>query len=496
MHETSAVVPQAGGWTLGAFIGYLLLIIIIGVFSSRFSSAGMTEFFLAGRKLNRWIVALSAVVSGRSAWLMIGFTGMAYKMGASALWAAVGYITVELFLFLFYAGRLRRFSEATDSITLPDFYAERFNDKVGSLRILLTIIILLFMTAYVSAQFVGGGKTFSASFGVAQNSGMLITAAIVLIYTLLGGFLAVSLTDFLQALFMIIGLVILPIIAFGDKGGFAAAMIELKSLDVGMVDPMAISIGALIHFVGIGLGSPGNPHILVRYMSIDDPKQLRVSAVAGTSWNIVMAAGALFVGMLGRAYFPTTETIPGADVEHIYPILAQMHLHPILFGVVIASIFAAIMSTADSQLLVAASSVVHDIYEKILKKGHDVSQRTLVFYSRIIVFILVLLAVGFGAVASKLVFWLVLFAWAGLGASIGPTSILALFWKRTTKAGVMAGLIAGTVTTIVWYYIPALKGFIYELIPAFIIGLLATIFVSLATQPPEDADEMFSKMSG
>ncbi len=495
MHETAALLTAVNAYALGAFIGYLALIIAVGIFTSRFSSVGMTEFFLAGRKLNRFVVALSSVVSGRSAWLMIGFTGMAYARGASALWAAVGYITVELFLFLFYARRLRRFSEAHDCITLPDFYAARFKDKSGSLRILLTFIILIFMVSYVSAQFVGGGKAFAASFNLNPASGMLITAAIVLTYTLLGGFLAVSLTDVFQAFFMIVGLVILPISAIIDSGGMAHVIGELTALDMTLVDPLALGFGALIGFIGIGLGSPGNPHILVRYMSINDPEQLKISAVIGTVWNVVMAGGALYIGLVGRVYFPEVSLIPGGDVEHLYPALAQHHLHPILFGVVIASIFAAIMSTADSQLLVAASSLVHDFYEKVLKRGEPQPQRRMVLYSRIIVVVLVMLALGFGTVASKLVFWLVLFAWAGLGASIGPTSILALFWRRTTKAGVTAGLIVGTLTTIIWYYTPALKGFMYELVPAFILGLLATVIVSLLTKTPEETTEMFKEMT-
>ena len=323
---------------------------------------------------------------------------------------------------------------------------------------------------------------------------MFITAGIVLIYTILGGFLAVSLTDVFQAFFMIVALVILPISAIVDRGGLAQVMMELRGIDIALVDPMALGFGALIGFIGIGLGSPGNPHILVRYMSIDDPDQLKVSAVIGTFWNVVMAAGALFIGLVGRVYFPQASLIPGGDVERLYPILAQHHLHPILFGVVIASIFAAIMSTADSQLLVAASSVVNDLYEKVVKRGEKLSQRMLVLYSRIIVVLLVVISIGIGTVASKLVFWLVLFAWAGLGASLGPTSILALFWRRTTRAGVAAGFIAGTLTTIIWYYVPALKGFMYELIPAFIIGLAATVIVSLMTKPPEDTDEMFESM--
>ena len=418
---------------------------------------------------------------------------MAYSRGASAVWAVIGYITVELFLFLSYAGRLRRFSEAHGCITLPDFYAARFNDRSGVLRILLTSIILFFMVGYVSAQFVGGGKAFAAGFGLSPTSGVFITAAIVLIYTLLGGFLAVSLTDMVQAFFMIVALVILPVAAIVDKGGWAVTSSALAGLDPALLDPIALSFGALIGFAGIGLGSPGNPHIIVRYMSIDDPKQLKVSALVGTLWNVIMAGGALFVGLAGRAWFPEAALLPGGDIEHLYPVLAQQHLHPVLFGIVIASIFAAIMSTADSQLLVAASSVVVDVYEKIIRRGASLPPRLMVNYSRVVIVLLVIIAIAMGMTAGRLVFWLVLFAWAGLGASIGSTSILALYWRRTTRAGVIAGLVTGTLVAIVWYYTPALKAALYELVPAFFLGLAATVVVSLMTKQ-EDTAQMFKVM--
>ncbi|MDQ7054279.1 MAG: sodium/proline symporter [candidate division KSB1 bacterium] len=381
-------------------------------------------------------------------------------------------------------------------MTLPDFFAERFEDRDGRLRILLTGIILIFMVSYVAAQFVGGGKAFSASFHLSQTSGILLTAGIVLIYTMLGGFLAVSLTDMLQAIFMILALVILPVVAILHKGGLSAVLAQLQQLDASLIDPYALSFGAFIGFIGIGLGSPGNPHILVRYMSIADADQLRTSAVVGTLWNVVMAWGALFIGLAGRVYFPDVSMLPASDTENLYPLLAQQHLHPILFGMVVASIFAAIMSTADSQLLVAASSVVRDVYEKVIHRGRELQQRQLVLYSRIVVFVLVILAILLGLIAQKLVFWLVLFAWAGLGASLGPTSILALFWRGTTRAGVIAGLLTGTLITIIWYYTPVLKSSLYELVPAFFIAALVTVLVSRLTRPPRNADAMMELMRG
>ncbi len=494
MEETQTVAVTVDVYAVGAFIGYLVILIVIGVYSSRFSSQGLSEYFIGGRVMNRFVVALSAVVSGRSAWLLLGVTGMAYAQGPSAIWAVAGYIVVELFLFLYYARRLRNFTEARNCITVPDFYAERFDDRSGVLRTVIVIIFLVFMIGYVSAQFVAGGKAFASGFGMEMNTGILVTAIIVVLYTILGGFLAVSLTDTLQGILMILALVILPFLTIYNAGGLAEVLSQLKQMDLMYVDPFAISIGAAIGFLGIGLGSPGNPHILARYMSIDDSKQLKYVAVVGTVWNVMMAWGAVFIGLAGRIYFPETAMLPAEDTENLFPVLAELHLHPILFGIVLASIFAAIMSTADSQLLVAASSVVRDLYDKLWMKGKKIPQKMLVLYSRIVVLILVVLSLLLGFIAEELVFWLVLFAWAGLGASIGPTSILALYWKGTTREGVIAGMLAGTMVTVGWYLTPFLREQLYELIPGFLAGMVVTWLVSLFTEKTPDTDQSFRDM--
>lgn len=478
MQEAQAIDIVVDQYAVYAFLGYLALLIGIGIYSARFSSSGISEFFIGGRKMNKLVIALSAVVSGRSAWLLLGVTGLVYMRGLSAIWALVGYISVELILFLTYAKRLREFSEQYDCITVPDFFAERFDDKNGTLRVILVSVFLIFMVSYVSAQFVAGGKAFSSSFGLDQDTGIALSAVIILLYTVLGGFLAVSLTDTIQAFFMIFALVFLPVIAINDLGGWSVMIQQLNVQDITLLDPLALSAGVFIGFVGIGLGSPGNPHILTRYMAIDDPKQLRFAAAVGTFWNVVMAIGAVLIGLAGRAYFPDVAMLPSTDEENLYPFLAQLHLNPVLFGIVIASIFAAIMSTADSQLLVAASSVVRDVYDKLIKKDEEIPQKQLVLYSRIVVVVLVGVALVFGWFAEELVYWLVLFAWAGLGASLGPTSILALYWKGTTKKGVIAGILTGTAVTIIWELIPVLNDNLYELIPAFFASALVTIVVS------------------
>ncbi len=495
MDEVGAAVVTVDAWTVAAFVGYLVLLIGIGAMSARFSSLGIGHFFVGGRQMNRLVVALSAVVSGRSAWLLLGVTGMAWTMGVSAAWAVIGYTVAEFFLFFFLAGRLRRFAEARDCVTLTDFFAERFDDRGGLLRISLSIVILLFMTAYVSAQFVGGGKAIGASFGLTPGVGILLTAVIVLGYTTVGGFLAVSLTDTLQAFFMIFSLVALPILTASALGGWGPVAAELSAWNPSFLDLFALAGGVFLGLVGIGLGSAGNPHILVRYMSIDDPAQLRFAAWTGTAANVVMGAGAVAVGILGRAWFPDVSLLNG-DTENLYPMLAGEVLHPALFGVVVASIFAAIMSTADSQLLVGASAVVRDVYEKVLKRGETVSQETLVRLSRLVVAGLVGLALLLGWLAQELVFWLVLFAWAGLGAALGPAVLLAIYWRGTTRAGILAGVATGAVTTIVWYLTPALKSTLYELIPAFFLAALVTWGVSRITRAPAGVDVAFRDMEG
>jgi sodium/proline symporter len=497
MEDVQSFALHVDNYALSAFIGYLILIIVVGVLAARFSSQGISNFFIGGRKMSMLVVALSAVVSGRSAWLLLGFTGMAFTMGLSALWAAAGYIIAEFFLFFYYAPRIRRFSENRDCITIPDFFEERFGDRSGTIRTVVAVIIIVFMLAYVSAQFVAGGKTFSASFQMTQTQGLLLTAVIILFYTVVGGFLAVSVTDTIQGFVMIIALVVLPIIGIMHIGGFGTFLKLASAIpyeEGSFTGAFALSAGALIGFLGIGLGSVGNPHIIARYMSIKNPSRLKMTAIVGTSANIIMALGALLTGMVGRIFFPDVSLLPAGDPENLYPTLAYDHLHPIMFGVVIASIFAAIMSTADSQLLVAASALVRDIYEKMIYRKKEISQQRLVFISRWFVVLLVIAALLLGFIAEQLVFWLVLFAWAGLGAAFGPTSILALYWRGATRTGVISGIITGAITVIIWNRVALLKDMMYELVPAFALAFLVTWLVSLFTRKAENNDEIFNQI--
>lgn len=462
---------------------YLVLMLGIGLLASRKASGGMDDFFLAGRGLSRLVVALSAVASGRSAWLLLGFSSVAYLRGASALWMAVGYTLVEFALFFTLAPRMRRLSGEHGCVTIPDLFAARFGEGRGGLRVLIALVFLAFMTPYVGAQFVAGGKTFHSAFGLDPLHGELLTAGIVLGYTVAGGFLAVSLTDAVQASVMLAALVGLPLLALAGEGGWSAVAQELAALDPTLVDPTALAFGALVGWLGIGLGSPGNPHIAVRYMSIRSESALGAAGWIALATNVLMALGALAIGLLGRAHFPLVSELPGGDPETVFPALAGAVLHPFLFGIAIAAIFAAIMSTADSQLLVAASSIVRDLYERRGGRVRVLEPRTLVLASRVAIVLVVLCAWVVARLGGGVVNALVLYAWGGLGAALGPPLLLAFYWPRMTAAGALAGVLVGASSLIAWeQWRP--DG-LYELIPAFGVGTLAVVLVSLlGPRPP------------
>jgi len=472
------------------------MMVSVGIVTARFSSKGIGEFFLGGRKMKSFVVALAAVTSGRSAWLLIGVSGLAFTRGVSAIWAVVGYITVELFMFIFPGKRLRYFTGKMGDITIPDYLESRFEDSRHLLRLFALIPILIFMTAYVSAQFNAGGVSLSASYNVTQLQGILITAGIVIFYTILGGFMAVCLTDMLQGLFMIFALMILPMIAIIHFGGLDKLLSTLQGMSPGYIDTFAISFGALISYAGIGFGSPGNPHILNKYMSIEYPEKLNKTGLIGTTWNVLMAWGAIFIGLAGRAIYQDVANLPDKNPEKVYPLVGSQHLHPFLFGLTIAAVFAAIMSTASSQLLVASSAVVRDFYQKILAKNKAVSEKRLVLLSRAVTLLVALSALAFAAYANKLVFYLVLFAWGGLGAAFGPSIVLSLYWKRITREGVIAGILVGTLAEIVWYLIPSLKATVSEWVPAFILSFITVVLVSLGTRPPAGTEAFMRYMRG
>ena len=463
------------------FLLTLSLPILIGFITLR-KTRSQSDFFIGGRAMDKFVVALSAVSSGRSSWLVLGVSGMAYTLGTSAVWAIVGYITAEMFQFICIGRKLRPQSESFQSLTLLDYFESRFDDRRHIIRIVGALVIAIFLTAYVAAQFNAGAKSLSTALGIPVIFALMISGVLILIYMVLGGYIAVAYNDVVRGVIMIIGLVIFPAYGLIKIGGLSILLETLSRLNPAHIDPFSAGAGAVIGFLGIGLGSPGQPHIIVRYMSINDPDKLRYSTVIGTFWNVVMGWGAVFIGLLGRALVPAVENLPDRNAEMIYLVLSSEYFGPVLYGLLIGGIFAAILSTADSQLLVVASTFVRDIYEKMIKKKSEIDEAKKLQLSRTVVVFSGILSLILAYAAKDIIFWLVLFAWGGLGASFGTSVILSLYWKQTTKYGIVAGMITGTVVTIVWKLFLKESTGIYELIPAFFLSALMIVLVSLFTK--------------
>jgi solute:Na+ symporter, SSS family len=465
---------------LGIFIMTLLVPVAVGLLAI-LKTRSQSDFFIGGRAMNSFVVGLSAVSSGRSSWLVLGVSGMAYMSGIGAIWAVIGYTAVEAWQFIYLGRKLRKETERMDSITLLDYFESRFNDKTRLLRITGVIIMAIFITAYVAAQFNAGAKSLSTALDIPVVASLALAGLLIMVYMVLGGYIAVAYNDVIRSIIMLIGLVVLPVVGIVNIGGPALMLDIVSRLNPSHVDFFALGTGAIIGFIGIGLGSPGQPHIVVRYMSIDDPARLKYSAIFGTCWNIILGIGAVSIGLIGRILIPDQVRLPGEDPEMIYLVLSSGFFGPVFYGLLVGGVFAAILSTADSQLLVVSSTFVRDLYEKVIAKNRVLAEKRKLLLSRIVVIFSGLLALVLAYMAEELVFWLVLFAWGGLGASFGPALIMSLFWKRVTKEGIAAGMITGTIIIITWYFWFKEPTGIYELLPAFPGALLAIVAVSLAT---------------
>jgi solute:Na+ symporter, SSS family len=466
---------------LSVFLITLLFPVVVGLLAV-LKTRSQSDFFIGGRAMNSFVVGLSAVSSGRSSWLVLGLSGVAYVSGTSAIWAIVGYIVVEAWQFVYLGRKLRKDTQAMDSITLLDYFETRFTDKSGLLRITGVIIIGIFITAYVAAQFNAGAKSLSTALNLSFILSLGISGLLIMVYMVLGGYVAVAYNDVVRAIIMLTGLVVLPVVAILQIGGLAILSDLLLALDPSFLDPFSLGAGAIIGFLGIGLGSPGQPHIVVRYMSIDDPVKLKYSAIYGTFWNILLGLGAICIGLVGKILVPDINTLPDSDPEMIYLVLSSEYFGPVLYGLLIGGVFAAILSTADSQLLVVASTFARDLYEKVIAGKKEITEKKKLYLSRLVVVVSGIVAMSLAYIAQDLVFWLVLFAWGGLGAAFGPALILSLFWKRATKAGIVAGMITGTLITIFWrLWLKEATG-IYELIPGFIVAFLLIVCIGLMTK--------------
>lgn len=471
----------------------ILVLYLIGMIAIGFIYYKKTEDFsdyvLGGRGLGPWTAALSAQASDMSGWLLIGLPGAAYLAGIEAAWIAIGLGLGTYVNWKVVAVRLRSYTEVSgDSLTLSDFFENRFRDNTRILRTVSSLVILIFFTVYTSAQFSAGAKLFETLMGLDYTLALLLGGAVIILYTFLGGFMAVSLTDFVQGMLMFFALAVLPFIMVAELGGFGNTFESLKQVDPNFLNIMkttggggSISFIAVASNIAWGLGYFGQPHILARFMAIKDTTEIKVSRKIAMVWVSISLTASVFIGILGRIYMPDI-----ADPEKIFMLSVDGLLVPILAGLFLAAILASSMSTADSQLLVTASTVSEDIYKQYINKNATDDQ--MIKVGRISVIVIALIAIGIAFDPDSSVFKLVSYAWAGLGASFGPLILFALFWKRTNKWGAIAGLITGAVVVIGWVQIGKISSAtifeLYEIIPAFIVSSLSIYFVSLATDEP------------
>jgi sodium/proline symporter len=483
--------------SLGA---YFLLMLAIGLFAWKKSTSNVSEFMLGGRQLPPAVAALSAGASDMSGWMLMGLPGAVYLTGLNAAWIAVGLLAGAWANYLLVAPRLRVYTElADDAITIPDFLEKRFADRSRLLRLISSLVIVIFFTLYTSAGLVAGGKLFEASFGLDYRLGLWVTAGVVIAYTLFGGFLAVSLTDFVQGIIMFVALVLVPVVTIAELGGWAATSASVTALDA---DYLAWFTGAsalgIASSLAWGLGYFGQPHIIVRFMAVRSVKDMPTTRRIGMTWMLVAIAGSVLCGIAGRAWIAGTGTAL-TDPETIFILLSQTLFNPYVAGFLLAAILAAIMSTISSQLLVSSSSLTGDFYQLYVRKQAGESE--LVLVGRLSTLAVALVAIGLAMDRSSSILSLVGNAWAGFGAAFGPVMLLGLHWRGLTRDGALAGIVAGAATVLVWLYAPftiagmAPSALVYEIIPGFIVSSLAAVIVSRLGKPvPQAIDERFGEM--
>ncbi len=500
------------GWIIVAFALYLLMMVIIGAyFSKRNKSA--EDYFLGGRNLGGFVAALSAQASDMSGWLLMGLPGAIYLTGIGGDgWCAIGLFAGTVLNWVFVSKRLRRYTiHANNAVTLPEYFQNRFHDEKKILKKIASIVIVIFFLVYTASALAAGGQLFESVFHVDYKIALTIGAIVILAYTFLGGFLAVCTTDFIQGTLMLVAILAVPIFAY----------IFLRQDGITLMDGIAMSdlptenasdylslmkngtgknnVINIISGLAWGLGYCGMPHILVRFMAVRNEKELKKSKVVAIVWVGISLVFACFIGILGRAYL-NPEILADGNQEHVFIEMIQKVFvselaWPIIAGIFLCGILAAIMSTADSQLLVSASSVAEDLYKGIFKK--EATDKQVMLVSRITVIVIAVLAYLIALNPNNTIMGLVSYAWAGLGASFGPLVILSLFWKRTNVQGAIAGMCAGAISTIVWDYIPMIKGTeglttlksatgLYSLMVGFTLGLVVIVAVSLSTKKPSE----------
>lgn len=469
-------------WQVITMIIYFLVMIGIGVWAYK-RTTDVDDYMLGGRQLNPLVAALSAGASDMSGWLLMGLPGALYVSGLVEFWIAIG-LTVGAWLnWKFVAPRLRSYTEVSNnSITVPSFLDSRLRDSTHALRIVAGLIILFYFTFYVSSGMVAGGTFFEGAFGVNYRWGMVIIAAITLFYTLVGGFLAVSYTDVVQGLMMMLALILVPIVGMFYVGGFDDVLDTVRDVDPNLLSPIAgtTAVG-LISAVAWGLGYFGQPHIIVRFMALRNPKEAVSARRIGIGWMLLAVFGALGTAFVGIAVYQHNDA-ELVNPEQVFIVLGQLLFHPMIAGFMLAAILAAIMSTVSSQLIVSSSALIEDVYMTFTNRKLDA--KTGVMLSRIAVAGIAVLAGALAWTPNDTILGLVAFAWAGFGASFGPTILLALFWRKLTGFGALSGMAMGAVTVAVWGNIDGGIFNLYEIVPGFVVNLLVTIVISLVTYSP------------
>ncbi|MCM3674340.1 MULTISPECIES: sodium/proline symporter PutP [Peribacillus] len=472
---------------------YMAGMLLIGYLAYR-RTANLTDYMLGGRNLGPAVTALSAGASDMSGWLLMGLPGAMYISGLSAGWIVIGLCAGSYLNWLFVAPRLRTYTEvAGNSITIPDFLGNRFKDGSRVLKVVSASVILIFFTFYTSSGMVAGGELFRSAFNLDYRWGIWLTASVVILYTLFGGFLAVSWTDFVQGTIMFIALILVPVVTIVNIGGWDPTFNEIKSINPNLLHAFeGTSTIGIISLLAWGLGYFGQPHIIVRFMAVSSVKELKSARRIGMGWMIFAIVGAMFTGLVGIAYFNLTNSPLGEkNAESVFIILAKELFPSLITGFLLAAILAAVMSTIASQLLVSASALTDDFYKQFIRP--NASDKELVLVGRFGVLAISAIALLLAFNPSGTILKLVGYAWAGFGAAFGPVILLSLYWKRMTKWGALAGMIVGTATVIVWDMIDKFAE-VYEIIPGFIAGSIAVVVFSLlSAKPTKDIEEEFNQ---
>lgn len=471
---------------VAAFIIYLSVMMFIGIYFYR-RTQNMSDYILGSRKLGAWVISMSAEASDMSGWMLMGLPGYAYIAGLNAGWIALGLGLGTWANWKLVAARLRKYTElANNSLTLPDFLLNRYGDKSNLLRIVPAVFILIFFIIYTSSSFVASGKLFETVFGLPYGWALILGGAVVIFYTSVGGFLAVVWTDFIQGIMMFCAIFLVPVMAAYALGGISATECAILAANPNFFSPMTKPDGSsmtfveLISLLGWGLGYFGQPHILVRFMAIRSLGALRHATRIAMTWVVVSLTAAVLVGMVGRPFLANELT--GAGAEKVFLVMTHELFSPFFAGIILSAVLAAIMSTVSSQLLVASSAFAQDLYHTLLRK--DASENELVWVNRISTFVIAAIAMVLALNPDSFILDIVAYAWAGFGAAFGPAILASLFWRRATRNGVLAGIVVGGLTVLIWKQL-ALFG-LYEIIPGFFLSALAIYIVSKTDAPPSE----------